>query len=550
MRRLRNRQKQATLKPGKKYPVSRTISNRFPSIEPATVLYWIAISALAGFAIGLRIYKAHVAGITFDEAYTFIYYGYDLEKALGSFSRSNNHVLNSVLINFAYRWFADYEHFIRLPALAGGIWYVLASVATVHLTIQSKWLRFAALGLLFFSDKVFEYTYLARGYPFMFAALMTQVACIAYWCKHPIKFSRWWIVVLSLSFLNFISFGALLSSAIPLVAVNGFFIFLFSTCIYRSSPRYWKCAVIHLIGIGLVSLLLTVLLFSRILNHDVLTRVTQNDPGLNGVTVGNYLHQMLVSEIFRPNDLYGAILLWGVAGLGLAGLTWFAWHLYHSVRANGWQTFFSSNSVVLFVVGTAVGYFLMFLVYAVVLNRNLYRNHTRYHLYLLPLLILLLVVLLDFMCRTLKSRPASRWLCTLAAIILLMIPIHHFPSLQHVGGNRMSMSRTVLRELNKIHPTYPWRIAFTKNLYANHLGFWYYLRIKRYNWYLVRDERMIENKQYDLLICSTDEREALTNDETIYFLQDYLTPVKTAAIWNGRTPPHTDDFEYWKGTDF
>ncbi|MCK4999209.1 MAG: hypothetical protein KAS23_06730, partial [Anaerohalosphaera sp.] len=403
MKKIRNRniKKSQKLKTPKTASLPISVPAISKSVRWPNVFYWAALILLTGFAIGLRIYKSHIAGISFDEAYTFIYYACDLEKALGSFSRINNHVFNSFLIYFAYKWFGNYEHFMRLPALVAGIWYILASIVLVHLTIQRKWLRFSVLGLLFFSVKVFEYTYLARGYSFMFAAITTQLVLVAYWSKHPIKASYWWLVVLLMSVMNFISFSSMLSAAFPLVAVNVTFIFLFSTHIYSPVPKYWKRVAIHLSGIFLLSTAFIALLFKNLLTAKGLFRVTRYNPKVTGINIPSYLHKMLVEEVFRPDDLLGNLLLWGVSALLVISVVWFARRVYLSVRQKQFKSLFFSNPAISYVTVVVLASFFMLFVFNIVLNKKLV--HTRYHLYLLPLTTILFVIMLDSLISAIKS---------------------------------------------------------------------------------------------------------------------------------------------------
>ncbi|MCK5172767.1 MAG: hypothetical protein KAR47_05205, partial [Planctomycetes bacterium] len=78
-----------------------------------TVLFALVLLA----AISTRIYKANHAGISYDEAMTSFRYCDSVERAMTSFdpkdsSSTNNHILNSILIHYAGKYFRSYEHYI------------------------------------------------------------------------------------------------------------------------------------------------------------------------------------------------------------------------------------------------------------------------------------------------------------------------------------------------------------------------------------------------------------------------------------------------------
>ena len=132
---------------------SANFENRSSIKKYVPVFLFIVI--LAGI-ISFKIYKADRTGIIFDEARTFRSYAYSVNQALSSYSRPNNHILNSIFIYYAHKHFGNYEHFVRLPSLTAGICFSLALAYIIYMTIHAWALRMVSLAMISLVPVVFD----------------------------------------------------------------------------------------------------------------------------------------------------------------------------------------------------------------------------------------------------------------------------------------------------------------------------------------------------------------------------------------------------------
>jgi len=204
-----------------------------PSLTVGRRIFYAIFLLVVVFSIGIRIYKADFAGITYDERANFALFGDSLDSALKVYTTTNNHVLNSVFMYCAHKYFRSYEHFIRIPAVLAGIFFVLALAYIVRKLIQSEVLRISSMGLISLVPFVVDYSIMARGYTYGLAGTFIQIALIIWLLDHKVRTVFWWMPVVIISLMNFVAFGAILSSILLLAAINLTFVFLYSNKIYR-----------------------------------------------------------------------------------------------------------------------------------------------------------------------------------------------------------------------------------------------------------------------------------------------------------------------------
>ncbi len=116
--------------------------------------------------------KAASADMTWDEAWTYLFYG---RTPLGflRLDYANDHPLNSILVWAATRAFGNAELVIRLPnVLAGGV-YLLATARL----LRAVRLKLLAAAICLLQPALFDYFALARGYGI--AAALLQVGLVA-----------------------------------------------------------------------------------------------------------------------------------------------------------------------------------------------------------------------------------------------------------------------------------------------------------------------------------------------------------------------------------
>ncbi|MCA9218952.1 MAG: hypothetical protein KDA71_01420, partial [Planctomycetales bacterium] len=122
-------------------------------------------------AIGLTIYKAASAPISYDEAYTFLRFARKhTGEILSDYQYPNNHILHTLAVRMTTRWFGDSLLAIRLPGLLGGI-ALLSGVVALSRRFAEP-VRTAWPVAVAFLPVVMQYNGLARGYSLGAAACM------------------------------------------------------------------------------------------------------------------------------------------------------------------------------------------------------------------------------------------------------------------------------------------------------------------------------------------------------------------------------------------
>lgn len=220
----------------------------------------LMLVALLASAIGLTVYKAATAPITYDEAYTYLRFARQHTGAiLRNYEYPNNHMLHTIAVRVSTRWFGDGLLAIRLPGLIGGIALLAAFVAIGRRfdePVGTVWPIGAA-----WLPIVLEYNGLARGYSlgaaacFWAAYLLIGALDTA---KHATPRSR-------RQNLSLVGIGLLLGIAIGCVPTFGLFVaaLLAATALIRFigvRPVRWRDAAFDglLIATGIIPVLVVV----------------------------------------------------------------------------------------------------------------------------------------------------------------------------------------------------------------------------------------------------------------------------------------------------
>jgi len=545
---------------------------------------WLGIFVLVLlFSLGLKIYKADYSGVIYDESMTFFHFSQTLDDAVGKFTSTNNHVLNSVLVYFAYQWFGTYEHFVRVFSLSAGIIFSLSLAYVIYKTIQSAPLRVAALAWISFVPFVFDYSYYARGYAYMLAALMMQLALILFLLEHKIRFRFFWIPVLAFSLLNFISFGALISSVLVLGAMNLVFVFFYAPRIFRDPPSRWQPVLFSGVGIFLATFLFVFLLFhkiyDKILDNPVFQEISGGWFGWPTFVLTFrrvFLVQVLQAGLSWEKFVWGAALLslvlitgvsiyciagafrtqtdkavWSrprignllllaaaAAGLFLLFLGVFqeknlsrggykvmaAFFLFVSAGALAWKSLFQihyQKNLIPLVTGWT---WVIVIFYGVVINKSI--GLARNNVYFIPLVILTGAILLDRVLGRLP-RPAWRHALTGVGCFAMVALLARNPVSPHYCYSRgASISRPLLRKLTALDPHRVWKIAITKDLSWT-MQFLYY-REFGYRFLLPRDVKEPAKVEWDLVIFPLQK----APENAVCFDRDYFDKANCAVVIN------------------
>jgi len=130
-------------------------------LAPRTALWMLA--AVTALALGLRLFRLG-SDLWLDEISPIVDYGHlPVVQVLGSYLRSNNHLLNTLLIKLAIATFGEHEWSVRLPAVLFGVASVPALYWCARLALSRRASLAAALLFAVSYHHVF-FTQNARGY--------------------------------------------------------------------------------------------------------------------------------------------------------------------------------------------------------------------------------------------------------------------------------------------------------------------------------------------------------------------------------------------------
>jgi len=469
---------------------SANFENRSSIKKYVPVFLFIVI--LAGI-ISFKIYKADRTGIIFDEARTFRSYAYSVNQALSSYSRPNNHILNSIFIYYAHKHFGNYEHFVRLPSLTAGICFSLALAYIIYMTIHAWALRMVSLAMISLVPFVFDYSFLARGYAFALAAIFIEIALVVGLLKHRIKFRYCWLPILVISAMNFLAFGAMLSSILFLAGFNFIFIVLYSPKLFRNPPRWFLSILINLICIPLIFIGSSYLIYRKIFTQifkTIAEQSTKGDPYFL------YLRRLLINNAFPYADFVGQVIFYGLIILIVIALLYRLYRFRRLYSSNTERIKFGWSSPQIFILLVTVTFLVILYIYNVILDRPL--GYRRNQVFLIPLVLLCVVLILDKFVCDLEKKSIRTVLLTVITVFMAVAAYRNLPKTNDAGGQSMSVH--LLRTLKEIDPDKTWNIGFSKKAKNYSLGILYYEQFGNYKFKWTRAD------QCDVYVCITKER--------------------------------------------
>jgi hypothetical protein len=454
----------------------------------AGVLFLLILSGTIGF----KIYKADRTGVIFDESRTFRSYAGSVNGAMSSYSQPNNHVLNSICIYYAHKYFGNYEHFIRIPSLTAGVCFSLALAYIIYRTIRTQAIRSASLAMISLVPFVFDYSFLARGYAFALAAIFIEIALVVALLEHRIKFCYWWVPVLVISLMNFIAFGAMLSSILFLAAFNFIFIVLYSPKLFREPTRRRLSVLVNLIAIPLIFIVSNYLLYRKIytkIARSIAEKSTKGDPYLT------YLHKLLIGRVFPHSDALGWVIFYGFIILIAVALAYRFYRLRPlPIGVAVWKKF-DSGSAQSFIFLVTIAFLLIMFIFNVILDRPL--GYLRNQVFLIPLVLLCVMLILDRFVYDLEKKSVRTVMLVIITVFIAAQTLRNLPESDSVGSHSMSVH--LLRKLKAIDPHKTWNIAFSRKLHNYSLGVLYYQQFDKYKF------RWTSPDQCDIYICGIKE---------------------------------------------
>lgn len=442
--------------------------------------------------IGFKIYKADRTGVIFDESRTFRSYASSVDKALTSYSRPNNHVLNSICIYYAHKYFSNYEHFVRIPSLTAGICFSLALSYIIYKTIHAHAIRIVSLVMISLVPFVFDYSFLARGYALALGAIFIEIALVIRFLEHRIKFRYWWLPVLVISAMNFIAFGAMLSSILFLAAFNFIFIVLYSPKLFREPPRWRISVLVNLICIPIIFIVANLLLYRKLYTQIAQSIDTQSTKGRPYFT---YVHNLLIGRVFPRPDTAGQIVFYGFITLIAIALLYRIYKFRHKfMRITEWKKLDCSSSQS-FIFLVTIAFLVIMFIYNVILSKPL--GYARNQVFLIPLVLLCVMLILDKFACDLGKKSIRTVTLIIIMVFTIWATLRHLPRTDNAGSQSMSVH--LLRKLKAIDPDKTWNIAFSKELHNHSLGVIYYQQFDKYRFRWTRAD------QCDIYVCKPEE---------------------------------------------
>ncbi len=126
-----------------------------------SVYFWAIIIVFSA----LRVVKAILEPITYDEAFSFLHYACkSIAVIFSDYTFPNNHILNSLLMKLTTNIFGNSELILRLPSVIGGIFSAIIIYKLSIMLIPRKIMRFFFLLLVLSNPFLIKFQYEARGY--------------------------------------------------------------------------------------------------------------------------------------------------------------------------------------------------------------------------------------------------------------------------------------------------------------------------------------------------------------------------------------------------
>jgi len=477
-------------------------------------------------------YKAHHSGITHDEAYSFFHFGKNIDKALTSYKNpNNNHVLNSIFINIAYKYFNSCEHFIRIHSIIFAVLFSASTACIIFRSINSKPLKIATLGLVLFNWFVFDISYLARGYSIALGAIYLTIAVILTLLARNLKYKHFfWLPAVIISLMNFLALGSMLSSVFILFSINAIFILSYSPCVFKNAVDKYKPVIINLIAITILS---TTSLFVLYKNLYKLILAARQRFGM--APFSRLAKQLLIDTLLVKGNHICLIIYLVFVFLTCMGLLFAVYRLYSKIKSNHRRFRPNINSPQAFILLITIGTILTMFIYRNVLKMSL--GYMRNGVFLVPLLIISSAILVERMCDNLKNRPVANFaIRTFFAAAAVLLTLQNLPSAHAIEVHtwkQQSVSGPLVRTLNKIDNKKNWRIRLTKKVRFLTWPLLYYRQFD-YNY------KVVDSEIWDVGVLSKTEK--IPN--VTYINEDFFDHFDCRILVN---PKVNARLEWWTG---
>lgn len=423
-----------------------------------------------------RIYKAHYTGITYDEAWTYLYFDKDIKAMLSPQPEphQNYHILTSILNCYSYKLFGRYEHFIRIPSLISGIIFSLSLAYTIYKTISSYTLRLALLALTSLQFFVFDLSFLARGYALGLGAIYAGIAFIIWLLENRIKYKHLWIPIAAVSLMNFIAFGSMVSTMWLLFSINIIFILLYSPNVFTNPPNKRNPVILNLISISLLSFLGLFMLYKNIY-REIFFASGRYIAKYCPTPFFSYMKQLLVDLFINYDSVFSVAVFGAFVLIIVISLLFLTYKQISNLKSGALRLHLARDDCGIFILLVTVVTLSTMFVHRTILSMSI--GYLRNGVFLIPMVLLSIGILLDRTWRVVDSKILSRTLLISAVSIMLPLTLQNLPSAYVVrvfDWDKQGISGPLLRRLKQIDPDRIWQITLTKTTKFTYLPLEYY----------------------------------------------------------------------------
>jgi hypothetical protein len=257
----------------------------------------VALLAILGAGIGIRLSLLPGWPMRYDEAFTFLNYARDpLILGLTRYDMPNNHLFHTFLVHIAYRLLGDAPWMLRMPTFLAGVFVMPATYLSVRV-LHGRDAALLATALVATSMAGIEISTYARGYSTV-TLLFLALVCLGAYLRRTDSAAGWAL---------FAGLGTLTLYTIPtglyaLATVVGWLLLEAWAGDLTVAPRRF---VLHLAQAVAATALLTAMLYAPILiRTDLVTLITSNP--IVAVKVSPVpLRGFLVGNAGRAVDTWG-----------------------------------------------------------------------------------------------------------------------------------------------------------------------------------------------------------------------------------------------------
>jgi hypothetical protein len=368
-------------------------------------LTWALLLLCSVGLLALSVYRAATFPFTHDESLSFAIFNHEPKRA----TTANNHLLNTLLMEWCSTLFGNSELSLRLPNIMAHVIYLACALLLLK-RFQYVVLQIAGFVFLNLNPFLLDFFFLARGYGLALAFLMLSLYLLAraYEEKQQESFAKYLFLSVSAGSLAVLANFSFLNYYLPLLLVSAWL--LFSDASLRRFSRSHTLAAIALFSASGVFL---ALILRKTFQLQWRGRFSFGGKvGFINDTVGSLVRSSLCSDFFPDTtDTTIAAVLVGLFGaLLLLGL----------------YLFFLRKEVPLFTL------FLLILTLAAVLPALQHRLvHTLYPvqraaLYYLPLSAVVLLSALHSLARLSSRRWEKLVVLVLPAAIAAILSLHFY----------------------------------------------------------------------------------------------------------------------------